>query len=431
MVLRSCSLFFIIFCVVSAGAQTPLRTFADGFNFNFGVTIGSRYDKYGTEYNDILKSQFNTIVCENEMKLSWVQSVEGTFDFTGADKLVSFATQNNMKIRGHCLVWDSQAPDWLKNGTWTRETLLAAMKTHIDTVMTHLKGQCFEWDVVNEAFLDDENGSFKDSFWEKTIGRDYIDSAFVYAHAADPDAILYYNEYGTNIKNAKSDAVYNKLKSMLENGIPVHGVGFQSHLAETDCYDGLYNDTRENFKRFADLGLKIAITELDVKINLPADSLKLVRQAHVFGATLRAALATPECNSFIIWGFTDKHSWIPYSFPGYGDGLFYDSSCVPKPAFDTLYKIMSEWKVGVQRNFSAKRQAVNGLEISNLSNNIIIHNVNLNRPAVLELYDLRGLKTGTFNIAAGEKRSFLDMVKSRKTVIVKVDNKATVLKAVR
>lgn len=422
---------FFAVCVIYGEEQTPMRTIADKCNLNFGVAVGSGFSNYGTSYNDILKGQFNTVVCENAMKASSMQPSEGTFKFSSADKLVIFAQENDMKIRGHCLVWHSQAPGWLQNGTWTRETLLAAMKTHIDSVMTHFKGKCYEWDVVNEAFEDDENGAYRESFWKKTIGEDFIDSAFVYAHAADPDAILYYNDYGTNIINSKSDAVYKKVKSMLDNGIPVHGVGFQSHLAETDCYDELYDDIWGNFKRFADLGLKIAVTELDVRIELPADTQKLERQASVFGATLRAALETPACNTFIIWGFTDRYSWIPYTFPGFGAGLFYDSLYSPKPAYDTIYRILSEWNVGVKRNFNGKRTVADGIEIANMSNCISVRNNNPNRSSHCELYNLRGVRTGTFNIAAGEKKSLSGMVKSRGTVIFKIDNKATMFRAVR
>lgn len=428
---RRCGLFFIVFCVVSTGAQTPLRTFADKNDFNFGVAVGTYYTHLGTQYNEILNTQFNTIVCENEMKPLFTQPEEGTFTFESADSLVTLAAEKNMKMRGHCLVWHNQAPDWLMLGTWTRETLLAAMKTHIDSVMNHYKGQCYEWDVVNEAFEDDDLGILRETFWKTTIGEDFMDSAFAYAHAADPDAILYYNDYGTTIRNIKSDALYNKVKEMVENGVPIHGIGFQSHLAETDCYDELYDDIMDNFKRFADLGLKIAVTEFDVKIELPSDSEKLRRQAQVYGAALRASLATPTCNTFIIWGFTDKNSWIPYSFPGFGEGLFYDSLYAPKPAYDTIYKILSEWNVGVKRNIRGKRTVADGIEITNMSNNISVRNVNTNRSSVCELYNLRGARSGAFSIAAGEKRSLSGMMKSRGTVIVKAGNKAEMIRAVR
>nr|MCU0609371.1 endo-1,4-beta-xylanase [Chitinispirillaceae bacterium] len=242
-------------------AQETLKTHADRLGLNFGTCVGTAFNANEQAYVDILKREFNTVVCENAMKADATEPRQGTFSFTNADKLVAFAQQNSMKIRGHTLVWHNQNPSWLANGTWTRQTLLAAMKAHINGVAGHYRGNIFEWDVVNEAFDDAGAGAMRNSFWRKTIGPDFIDSAFVYAHAADPSALLYYNDYSTITVNAKSTAIYNKIKSMLDNKIPVHGIGFQSHQTIGEYSGSFYNNIKTNLDRFAALGLKIAITE--------------------------------------------------------------------------------------------------------------------------------------------------------------------------
>ena len=179
------------------------------------------------------------MVCENEMKMDALQPSKGSFSFGGADNLVSLAQQNSMAIRGHCLVWHSQVPGWLSSDgkkndkNWTREQALEIMKNHITKVMQHYKGKVREWDVVNECLDDDQTtvrsnpNSYdlrQQSVWQRAIGDDYIDSAFVYAHRADPDAILYLNDYGVELQGkAKSLAFYNLAVSLKEKGIPIHG----------------------------------------------------------------------------------------------------------------------------------------------------------------------------------------------------------------
>jgi endo-1,4-beta-xylanase len=293
-------------------------------------------------YKDVLSREFNTVVCENEMKPYSLQPQQGVFDFTTADKLVDFAESNNMKVRGHTLIWHSQNPSWLEHGNWSRAELLTIMKDHITQIMSHYKGKIFEWDVANECITDGSNNTLRDSFWRKVIGDDYLDSAFTYARLADPDALLFYNDYSTETKNSKSDAVYNLVKSMKDRNIPIDGVGFQCHLIY-NMDDTFYSSVEENFKRFADLGLQVAVTELDVRIEKPIEQSKYQIQANDYRNMLRIALKNDSCKTFMMWGFTDKHSWVPSFFPGYDDALIFDRDYEPKPAHDTLLKVLKDF----------------------------------------------------------------------------------------
>lgn len=341
----------IVFVVsISAFSQETLRSYADKIGLNIGTcTYGGAYRRAG-DYSTILKRDFNTIVAENEMKASSLQPTEGKFNFSTADDMVKFAEENKMKLRGHCLIWHAQNPGWVQNGTWTRETLLKVMKDHITGVISHFKAKnkvVYEWDVVNEAYSDGTSGAMRNSFWKKTIGEDFIDSAFVFAHRADPEIGLYYNDYNTSNVTAKSTAVYNRLKKMIENGIPITGVGFQSHQTLEEYTPAFIASLKENFNRFAALGLKISITELDIRITLPTDESELTKQGEYYKEYMQTVLSTPACKTFMIWGFTDAHSWVPGTFKGTGDALIYTSSYQPKPAYTALLDVLKNYKPSI------------------------------------------------------------------------------------
>jgi len=340
------TIFFSSYFTVNG--QETLRAYADKIGLNIGSC--TFYQAYRTDqtYSNTLKREFNTIVAENEMKASSLQPNRGQFNFSRADDMVKWAEENNMKVRGHVLVWHAQNPGFLQNGSWNRTTLLQAMKEHIEGVLGHFKPKnktVWEWDVVNEAFHNDgSNGSFRSSFWKNTIGEDFIDSAFAYAHRADPNVLLFYNDYNTSNVNAKSTAMYNKIKKMLDNGIPIHGVGFQSHQTLEEYTPAFIASLKENFDRFAKLGLKISVTELDIRIKLPSDQNALKKQADYYREYLETVLANPACRTFMIWGFTDRHSWVPGTFPGTGEALIFNNSYQPKPAHTALLNVLKNYK---------------------------------------------------------------------------------------
>jgi len=185
--------------------------------------------------------------------------------------------------------------------------------------------------VVNEAVNDD--GSLRNTLWLSRIGPEYLDLAFQFASDADPNARLVYNDYGNESINAKSNGIYDLVSGLMARGIPIHGVGFQLHITRSGINLPSFV---QNMQRFADLGLEIYITELDVRMQLPVTPKKLATQANVYAGILNACLAQSACRAFQMWGFTDAHSWVPSFFPGYGAALIFDEMYQPKPAYDAL-----------------------------------------------------------------------------------------------
>ena len=307
-----------------------------------GKTIGaafSTYKSYQSE-RDAAGKDFNMLVAENEMKMDALQPSEGGFSFGSADQLVSFAQTNNMTVRGHCLVWHSQLPGWVSSDgkkndkNWTRKQALAIMEKHITKVMTHFKGKVSEWDVVNECLDDDQStvrtnpegyDMRKQSVWQLAIGDDYVDSAFVYAHRADPDAQLYLNDYGVELQGkAKSTAFYNLAMRLKNSGIPIDGVGLQCHFSVGDVDSVKLDNT---IRRFGEAGLKCIITELDMGIS-GTTAADLEEQARQYRIITDIVLNNDNCPNMVIWGLKDNDSWRSGSNP-----LLFDSGMGKKPAW--------------------------------------------------------------------------------------------------
>jgi endo-1,4-beta-xylanase len=297
-------------------------------------------DGTNEQYLKILKEEFNTVVAENATKPYMMEPERGTFVFSRADKLAGFAEQNGMKMRGHCLVWHKQIPKWMNNDQLSQEELLSVLKEYITTVVGHLKGKVYAWDVVNEAIDENEPDHYRKSVWMKVIGPGYIDSAFVWAHQADPDALLFYNDYGAEAMNAKSDAVYELVKGMKDRGIPIDGVGLQCHfqVGKID-FDGL----KKNMQRLEDLGLQTQITELDISIDTGKENAQtLKQQADAYGKLARIWLEDQNCTAFMIWGLSDQYSWIPsFSNNKRGTPLLWDENFNKKPAY---YQVLNQLK---------------------------------------------------------------------------------------
>lgn len=211
---------------------------------------------------EVIKTHFNSIVAENCMKSGPIQPREGEFNFEEADKFVEFGEQNNMFIIGHTLIWHSQTPEWFfidKDGNdVSREVLIERMKKHISTVVGRYKGRVQGWDVLNEAVLD--NGKLRDSKFLQIIGKDYIRLAFEFAHEADPDAELYYNDYSMFIPD-KREGVISMIKELKSQNIRVDGIGMQGHLDVDHPSLELYEKA---IIRYSELGVNVMITELDI-----------------------------------------------------------------------------------------------------------------------------------------------------------------------
>ncbi|MFF7889024.1 endo-1,4-beta-xylanase [Streptomyces sp. NPDC020794] len=338
-------------------ADTPLRDLAAAKGKVIGTAVtGSKLT--GT-YGDITGAQFSSLTPGNAMKWETVEPTRGTYNWAEADQIVAFAQAHNQQVRGHTLVWHSQNPSWLTNGTWTSAQLSSLLQDHITTEVTRYKGKLAAWDVVNEPF--NEDGTYRSTLWYNGLGSDYIAQALTWAHAADPGAKLYINDYNVEGVNAKSTALYNLVKSLKARGVPIDGVGLQAHLILGQVPSTL----QQNIQRFADLGVDVAITELDIRMQLPSDSAKLTQQAADYKAVFDACVAVSRCYGVTVWGFTDSDSWIPDVFSGYGAATPYDENYVPKPAYYAIagslggtstppptgactatYSVQSQWNTG-------------------------------------------------------------------------------------
>jgi endo-1,4-beta-xylanase len=261
---------------------------------------------------------------------------------------VNFAESNLQLVRGHTLLWHNQLPTWLTtgvaNGSISNSQLMDLLEAHIFTEVGRYKGRIWQWDVANEFFLDaNPSGINPNDFWVSHLGPGIIPQAFRWARQADPVALLMYNDYniaGEDGSNAKSDAVYAWLQQMLDQGVPIDGVGDQGHL---DTQYGFPTQMQQDFERYAGLGLKVAITEADVRTfvdgpttQVPTTHLGFFAQPYEFDQMMKAALAVPQCISFTCWGFGDADSWIPGFFTGEGYATLYDVNLNPKPAYFAL-----------------------------------------------------------------------------------------------
>lgn len=309
--------------------------------------IGATVEPFNLErYSSVLKEHFNSITLENALKWDSTQKKQGAFDFSGADQCIDFAVKNNMKIRGHTLVWHGITPKWVfydeQGSIIDKERLLERMKEHIHTVMGRYKGKIYCWDVVNEAIENRDNGKqYVDCEWLRICGPDYIKKAFVYAHEADPEALLFYNDYQVefSIKRAKT---LRMIKEMQQEGIPIHGVGIQSHT--TMNVPSLY-EIKAAIEEFASLGLQIHISEIDISVYDYRDESRIYRsftpelaekQARRYEEIFRIFREyKKEITSVTFWGVADDHTWldseIRKSWP-----FVFDENLAPKPAF---YKI--------------------------------------------------------------------------------------------
>jgi endo-1,4-beta-xylanase len=281
-------------------------------------------------YREISRREFDLLTPANAMKWDATEPQRGQFRFVDADAIVEEARVAGQRVRGHTLVWHSQLPSWVRDGTFTREDLTAAMHAHIDAVAGRYRGRVAAWDVVNEPF--EENGALRSSPFLRAIGPDYIALAFRRARAADPTAKLYLNDYNVEGVNAKSNALYDLVRTLRQQGVPVDGVGLQAHL----ILGQVPGDIRQNIERFTALGVEVAITELDVRMTLPPDADKLTRQAADYRRVADACLAVPRCVGISVWDFTDRYSWVPSVFAGQGAALPFDENLRPKPAYDAL-----------------------------------------------------------------------------------------------
>jgi endo-1,4-beta-xylanase len=339
-------------CFLLAATPSPrsLRDAADAAHLFIGAAVRPA-QLAESAYAATLSREFNLVEPEDALKWEVLRSDPQTFDFAQADQVLDFALRHNMKVRGHTLVWHHQNPSWLANGNYTPVQLSALLETHIRTVVGHYRDKIFAWDVANEAFDEGKNADkLRSTIWydEPGIGlagqgTAYLAQCFRWAHEADPQALLFYNEAEAEEVNSKSDAIYAMARDFKRDGVPIDGVGLQMHIrnlhADVDSISA-------NIARFAALGLQVQITEMDVALpvdaNGDATSADLARQADLYRMIAGACLSHPGCTAIQTWGFTDKYSWIgSHSKHTEGAALLFDREYRPKPAHNALVEAMT------------------------------------------------------------------------------------------
>lgn len=368
---------------------TPLRHYADIAGKSIGVAV-NQYKYSITNASEpktmTVAAQFNLVEPENEMKIDATEPSQDSFSLGSAWNLINFADKNGIDVRGHTLVWHQQVASWISSDgkkndkNWTKQQLTDIMHKHIDGVAGALKGRIREWDVVNECLDDDQsvvldhpNGyKMRQSVWYNVIGEEYVEKAFRRAHEADPDALLFINEYDVEFMGQpKSEAYYNLVKSLVEKGVPIHGVGLQCHFnsGQIDA-----RKLQENIRRYRDLGLVCAITELDIVQTDPSAANAARIQAEDYCAVVMAALSEENCKTVLIWGLCDPESWRS------NNPLIYDGNMKPKEAYHAVHAALRT---------IAERSALDDIEISSTAD------------APAEYYNLQGIRMRGDNLPSG------------------------------
>lgn len=259
------------------------------------------------------------------------------FNYTLGDEIVDPSKDAGQMRRCHTFLWHNQLPTWLTNGNWTKAGLLNVLENHIKHEADYYYGDCYAWDVVNEAFNDD--GSLRKDIWLDTIGPSYIEHAFRFARKyTSPGTKLYYNDYGIERVNNKSLAVQKLVKDFKTRKVPIDGIGLQSHF--TVGRAPLYSDIRSAQQLFTNLGLETALTELDVRLELPSTTAKEATQARVYADATRACVDEKRCVGVTVWDFWDPVSWVPETFPGEGGATLWRDGFERKSAYYAVADVL-------------------------------------------------------------------------------------------
>ncbi|MEK5059112.1 1,4-beta-xylanase [Paenibacillus sp. FSL H7-0326] len=332
--------------------EVPLKTlYKDAFHIGAAVnprTIESQ--------RSLLKYHFNSLTAENEMKFSSVHPQEDLYTFENADIIAAFAREQGMALRGHTLVWHNQTPDWLfeneSGGLVESDVLMERLRSHIQTVVGRYKDVIYCWDVVNEVISDDEKDEsayLRSSRWLDIAGESFIAKAFEFAHEADPKALLFYNDYNESNPH-KRERIYRLVRSLLDQGVPIHGIGLQAHW---NLYAPSLDDIRSAIERYAQLGLQLQLTELDVSVfrfedrrtdlvHPTKDMLEL--QAERYESIFRLLHEYREHISAVtFWGAADNYTWLD-DFPVQGRKnwpFLFDEKQRPKEAYQRVAGIVA------------------------------------------------------------------------------------------
>ncbi|MDA9555856.1 endo-1,4-beta-xylanase, partial [Pelobium sp.] len=306
--------------------------------FPWGAAISVGLMKSNTLYNGVVTKETSSITPENAMKFGALHPSENTYNWTDADYLVSYAQANGKRVHGHTLIWHNSLPNWVTNYVGDAAAWEAMFKSHIQTVVTHFKGKVASWDVVNEAIADD--GSLRSSIWLTKIGPDYIAKAFRYAREADPDVLLFYNDYGNEYSTAKRNGIINLVTSLKNSGVPIDGIGMQMHTS-TNISD---SNQAAAINTAAATGLKVHISEIEVSLN-PTGNQSLTytaalgdAQAAKYKFIVKTYNALPASQKYGIttWNVGDTDSWIPKTYNRPDWPLPFDYNYARKAAYQGI-----------------------------------------------------------------------------------------------
>jgi endo-1,4-beta-xylanase len=315
-------------------------TLKSAMPFPFGAAVNNSLIKNKTAYRDVIIKEFNSLTSENAMKFAQLHPAQNTYTWEEADYLLNFATQNNMRVHGHTLIWYKNPPAWVLNFQGDEAAWDNLLKTHIQTVVTRYKGKIKSWDVVNEAVA--ENGTLRSTecIWYQKLGAAYIEKSFRYAHEADPDALLFYNDYGHEFGPTKRTAIINLVNDLKAKGVPIHGMGLQMHTRYTQSDQNL----AAAINTAAATGLKVHISELDMEINtgnlldLTFSAGLAAQQKAKYEFIVKTYNAIPKSQQFGIttWNVGDADSWIrgQYNRPDWP--LPFDDNYNRKPAYQGI-----------------------------------------------------------------------------------------------
>lgn len=306
--------------------------------FKMGASVSVNLMKTNAKYNGVVTKEYNSITAENAMKFGALHPAQNTYFWTDADYLVDYAIANGKRVHGHTLNWYRSLPSWVTNFSGDSAAWEDLLKTHIQTVVSHFKGKVSSWDVVNEAFNDD--GTIRNSIWVQHLGTDYIARCFQYARQADPDVLLFYNDYGHEYSSAKRAAIANMIADFKSRGIPIDGIGMQFHMTYTQSDANI----SAAISMAAATGLKVHISELDIRLNdAKVQGLVLTptladQQAARYKFVVKTYNSIPAAQQYGIttWNVGDADSWIPGWLGAPDYPLPFDVNYLRKPAYRAI-----------------------------------------------------------------------------------------------
>ncbi|RJE91348.1 hypothetical protein D3P07_04670 [Paenibacillus sp. 1011MAR3C5] len=362
----------------SASKAQSLRSLAEQNypHLSIGTAVSVNALISDPQYAELLGREFNMITPENDMKFQFIHPQRNQYAFAEMDALMEYAELNNMKVHGHTMAWSEAVPRWVTEGNFSDSELKTILEEHIATVVGRYP-QIMSWDIINEPLAGmNDDPSIRPSIWYDRLGEAYIEIALRAAHAANPAAKLYINEYWIEENNVKSNAVYEMVKGLKQRGIPIHGVGFQMHEDLTDEWDPV---SAEEFKttatKFAHLGIEVRVSELDMNIHKAVNEETLQEQGEYFGSIAdmvkKFNVGGVKFGALSMWGFTDRYSSLQphHSYGDYGNGLIFDENYAAKPAYDALAESLKEPAPPVRPNPNPN-SGESGVDVGNGANDM-------------------------------------------------------------